>query len=154
TKACRESIRDVHIIPRKHLLAFACKEGSAGVADYALALSIRERFSTQGTPSRIYSSEDGDLAIVLTNSSVVHVHDIETQLTYHYKSQVNVVCAGGPTSRYRGILTGDINGSIRSWDIPSRAAHIAIQGDSAILRATLSPKGDYLAAGAADGTVF
>ena len=153
TSACRERVRDVRLVPRRSAIVFACHEGSAGVAGYLPALTIRERFATQGAASAISSSEDGRLAVILSGSNIAYVHDLQSQLTYRYEGQANLAYAAGPTSRNSHILTGDINGIIRSWDGPAFHAHIAMRSQVPVLLAMVSPDGQVLAAGDASGAV-
>jgi WD40 repeat protein len=92
---------------------------------------------------------------VLSTSNIAYVHDLDTRLTFHYEGQAAVLSfASAPTSTYPGILIGDINGSIRAWAPPDTAARVVMQYDTGILRAAISPDGDLVAAGAADGTVL
>jgi WD40 repeat protein len=151
--ACREQVNDIRLIPQRTALVFACHEGSVGIAEYLPAPVIRERFATQGEAGAISTSEDGNLAIILSTSRIAYIHDLESQLTYHYEGQASLSCAAAPASANSQILTGDINGTIRSWHRPPRMAHVAMRGSASILRALISPDTQLVAAGSADGVV-
>jgi WD40 repeat protein len=151
--ACREGVRDIRIAPQKAAIIFACQEGSAGVAEYAPMLSIRERFETKGYAFKISLSEDNHLAMVLTDSSIAYVHDLDSRLTRRYEGSANLSSASPPTSTYPSVLTGDINGAIRIWDAPNSDAYMLMRNKASNLRATFSPDGSFIAAGGTDGAV-
>jgi WD40 repeat protein len=150
---CKSPVRDVSILRKRPVILFVCQDGSAGVVDYQPLPSIRLRFPTEGSAFGIRLSEDESLAIFFGDSNIAYVHDLERGLTQHYQGQARISSAGGPTSRYPLLLTGDINGTIRSWEPPDAAARIVLRASSPVLRAAVSPDCSVLAAGTNEGTV-
>jgi WD40 repeat protein len=153
TSACRDRVGDLRLVPQESAIIFTCHEGSAGVAGYRPALTIRERFATQGEASTISSSEDGHLAVILSASNIAYVHSLQSHLTYRYEGQANLACVAGPLSSNSHILTGDITGTIRSWDAPASHAHIAMRSEAPVIMTMVSPDGQLLAAGDASGAI-
>jgi eukaryotic-like serine/threonine-protein kinase len=154
-RTCRNSVTDVDIVSVKKVIIFACEEGSAGVATYDSTFAVREHFATQGAAFGISTSEDGHLAVILSDSNTAYIHDIDNQLTSHYGGHAaSLSHARAPTATYPGILTGDINGTIRTWNVPESVAYVAIRSPTSLHRVAFSTDGQYIAAGSADGSIF
>jgi WD40 repeat protein len=151
---CSASVSDVRVVPQRDAIVFACKEGSAGVADNLSKLQVRERLTTQNPASSISLSDDNRFAIILSNSSTAYVHDLERHLTSRYEGHAATLSyASVSTEGYPQILTGDINGTIRSWQIPPSDSYVVIQHSTRASRPAISPDGDLVVVGAADGAV-
>ena len=152
---CRESVSDVRVLASRSVVAFACHEGSAGVASWLPKLEVRERFATSGAAIDVRASTDETLVLVASDSNTLYVHDVDHRTTAHYDGHPGKLSyVSAPTADYAGILTGDVNGAIRAWDAPRAAARVVLQHASDVSSAAISPDGNTVAASAADGAVM
>lgn len=150
---CRERVRDIAFVASQQAFAFACEEGSAGVADYAPHIAVRVRFPTRGAAIHVRTSHDSKYVIVVSDSNIAYLHDTETWTTHSYEGQsANLNAAIAPTNAYPSMLTGDINGTIRIWNVEPSASRVVAHMGTSILRAAISPSGSNVAS-ISDGTL-
>ena len=152
---CREYVSDVRVLASRSVVAFSCHEGSAGVTSWLPKLEVRERFATSGAAIDVRVSSDERLVLVASDSNTLYVHDVDHRTTSHYDGHAGKLSyVSAPTAVYPGILTGDVNGTIRAWGAPDAAARVVLQHATDVHAAAISPDGMTIAAGAADGSVM
>jgi eukaryotic-like serine/threonine-protein kinase len=150
---CEGSVNAVAFVPGRAVAAYACQDGSAGTVD--LATSARAAsFTTDGPAHVLAVSEDGRFVSSAGQSATVYVHDLDTSFTTRYLGHAAPIRAlaatGDPAAP---LLSGDVNGAIRVWQLPHPTHRQVMRGKAAIFRAVFSPDGRFLVADGTEGIV-
>ncbi|HEX4423703.1 MAG TPA: protein kinase, partial [Kofleriaceae bacterium] len=156
TLLCRQRLRIVHFIPGTDQLAFSCRDPIAGIARYPstlAALTVAATFPTQGA-TLVHPDETGRYIGATDESNTGYLYDLATQRLIRYDGNAGrPAFVAAPTAAFPHVLIGDVNGTIRIWDPPDRASRVAVQSAVAIVGLAVSPGGEWVFAGSADGVV-
>ena len=153
---CRQRMRIVRFIPQTDQLAFSCQDPLAGIARYTAtldAVTVIDRFATQGsTPVRPDAS--GRYVGATDESNTGYLYDLATRRMTRYDGNAGrPTFVAAPTAAFPHVLIGDVNGTVRVWDPPDRAARVAVHAAAAAVGLAFPPGGTWVFAGSADGVV-
>jgi WD40 repeat protein len=145
---CKEQVTAVRFIPRRNRLAFSCHEGGVGIARYISASKELTRiggFQTQPGPFIIAVDDSGE-HIVTSSGSDAYLHYFDSGLTTVLHGQAGTITAiTAPTKDFRHVLTGDVNGTVRVWDLDEPRARVLARVQGKPLGAEFAPDGSTLA---------
>src|SRR5262249_35921752 len=86
TSVCHKQVRSLRFLPHTDRLAFACQDGTTGVAGYDAtrdALTVTDTFATRGVAS-VNPDFTGRYVVVRDESNTAYIYDAETRLLSHY----------------------------------------------------------------------
>ncbi|TMQ03050.1 MAG: hypothetical protein E6J91_48610 [Deltaproteobacteria bacterium] len=142
TSVCHKQLRSLRFIPQSDRVAFACQDGTTGVARYDAAadtLTVTDSFATHGAAT-VVPDFTGRYVVVTDESNTAHIYDTETRLLSHYDGNAGQpVYVAVPTSEFDRVLIGDVNGTVREWDRPTGSARVVLQAPDAVFRIAFLP---------------
>ncbi|HET7506308.1 MAG TPA: WD40 repeat domain-containing serine/threonine protein kinase [Kofleriaceae bacterium] len=153
---CQKPIRYVRLIPHTDEIAYSCQDSAAGVVRLDAArrgLTVVDTWNTRGL-TYIAPDDSGRYVAVSDESGTAHIYDTGTRLLTHYdgnSGQPSRVVP--PTAEYDHVLIGDVNGTVRVWDAPTRAARVVWRDPAAVFGLTFAADGNSLISGGADKVV-
>ncbi|HEY0477324.1 MAG TPA: WD40 repeat domain-containing serine/threonine-protein kinase [Kofleriaceae bacterium] len=156
TSVCHDRLRYARLIPKADRVAFACQDKVAGIARRDPGPgdpAIVDTFATRGL-AEVTPDATGRYVVVTDESSTAHVYDTQTRFLSHYDGtpgQPSYVAA--PTPEFDHVVIGDVNGTLRVWDPPSRAARVVLQAPEAIFGLAFAADGRALFTGGVDPIV-
>jgi eukaryotic-like serine/threonine-protein kinase len=151
--ACQGAVNAVAFVPGRTLAAYACQDGTAGAIDLATG-ARKATFSTDGPSYVLAVSVDGRFLSSAGQSATVYVHDLDTSFTTRYLGHGAPIRALAATEDNAApLLSGDVNGAIRAWDLPRPSHRPIMRGNSSIFRAVFSPDGRFVVADGSEGIV-
>ncbi|HET9627177.1 MAG TPA: WD40 repeat domain-containing serine/threonine protein kinase [Kofleriaceae bacterium] len=133
---CHGRLSGIQAIPRRHDVAYACKEGALGFWDPDTG-AVTPRFYFEGHSSLFKVSPHGDYVVMSGGVGRVYVLDLVTDVLTTYKgfdlqpSAVSLSVTDPPL-----IAVGNVRGEIRVWPLPSRIARTALTLDAPLVNAT------------------
>ena len=149
---CQLVVNDVNAFEHRDLVAFACAEGTAGVArpePGAQRLSVVDRFRVSGAANSSMPDETGERVVASNDSNQLYVYDVVTRLVSEYRAKTSTISYIFPGSRaYNHIVVGNNRGTVQVWDPPQRAARILLPSrswEAAVFHVRFSPDGQTLA---------
>jgi WD40 repeat protein len=111
-------------------------------------------FSSQRSLSALSTSPDGRFVVAAGALATVYVYDLDAALLTRYvghNAPIGQVAAlGDPAAP---LVSADMNGVMRVWDLPRPGRRVVMRGVKAIFRAVFSPDSRYLVADGADGII-
>jgi WD40 repeat protein len=153
---CRKRIRIVRLIPHTDRLAFSCHGGAAGVARYDAArrgFTLVDTFETRGLTD-VTPDSTGRYVAVADESGTAYLYDTGTRLLTHYDGNAGQSSyVAPPAPDFAHVLIGAVNGTVRVWDAPGRAARVVLQAPDAIFDLAFTPDGKSVVSGGADRVV-
>ncbi|HEU4726304.1 MAG TPA: WD40 repeat domain-containing serine/threonine protein kinase, partial [Kofleriaceae bacterium] len=156
TPVCHQRVRHARFIPHTDRLAFACQDKVAGVVRYDREhheLSLVDTFATRGVAT-VTPEATGKYVAVTDESNTAYVYDTATRILTHYDGSAGQPAyVAAPSPGFDHVLVGDVNGTVRVWDPPARAARVVLQAPSAIFGIGFTPDGKALFTGGADHLV-
>jgi WD40 repeat protein len=145
---CKEQVTVTKLIPHRDRFAFACREGGVGIVTYSRASKELVRiggFQTRPKPF-ILAIDDSAEHIVTSSGSDVYLHYIESGLTTVLHGQAATITAiAAPTKDFRHVLSGDVNGTVRVWDLDEPHARVLARVQGKPFGARFAPDGSTLA---------
>jgi WD40 repeat protein len=135
-------------------IAFGCQEGSVGIArrtDHGL-----EKLDGFPTSGRVYllSADERGEHLLAASERDAYLHRLTSGLTMHLQGQAARISAvTAATVDCPHLLTGDVNGTMRIWDIAEPAAHVLAHVRGVTFGARYSPDGRSLAVYGVDPTI-
>jgi serine/threonine protein kinase/WD40 repeat protein len=145
---CKEQVTVAKFIPHRNRFAFACHEGGVGIVSYSRASKELVKiggFQTRPRPF-ILAIDDSGEHIVTSSGSDVYLHYIDSGLTTVLHGQAATITAiTAPTKDFRYVLSGDINGTMRVWDLEEPHARILAHVQGKPFGARFAPDGSTLA---------
>jgi WD40 repeat protein len=128
--ACTKRLATLAFMPRSDLIGFACEDGAAGLARFTSSppsLTLVDTFSVAVPPAYSRPAATGRQLVVF-DASYMYVYDVETRLVSRYDGQAAQISFVAPPSKdFHHILVGDVNGTVRVWDPPSRDARVVLK---------------------------
>jgi WD40 repeat protein len=117
---CRDAVSGLRSISRRHVVAFACKEGTIGVWDpRKRAISIKAH--VDGHANILEVDTTGDYMVAASNKGLATLIDLQTGLATTFIGQrARITALAPPTSDYPFFLSGDRHGGLRAWPLPTR----------------------------------
>lgn len=148
---CRGRVNSVRLAARARLVAFACQDGSAGVARYDDVRNIRvDAFTTNGASYYADVDANGERIVVRTESTDVYLYDVATRLITRYEGQgAQVSFVAPPSPGFDHVLVGDTDGRVRVYAPPPRDARVVLRAPGAVFGVAFSPDGNTVVT---DGT--
>jgi len=146
--ACKTLVEAVEVIAERKLIVFGCHEGGGGVASYSTdrhELRVVDKFSTGPEPILIGTYNEATNLIV-TSYNTVYNYNIDTKIMTRMEGQGAIVSAIGlPTPANPHILVGDVDGAVRTWDLPQTSARVVSHFPGVPFGVRFSDDGRYLA---------
>jgi WD40 repeat protein len=146
---CHLAVNDVNAFAHRDLVAFACAEGSAGVArpdPGAKQLVVVDRFRVSGAAHSAQPDEAGERIVTSNNSNQLYIYDVATRLVSEYRGKSSTTSYVSPGSRdFDHILVGNDHGTVQVWDPPPRVARVLVRSEGAVFHIRFSPDGKALA---------
>jgi WD40 repeat protein len=156
SNVCKQRVEAVKIVPHRDLIAFGCLEGGAGLVRYSPqegTLMVVDTFETTPEIMDVVVDDLGPNMLAISGR-IIYVHNIETRITNRLEGQgARISAIGTPVSGLEHMLVGDVNGTVRIWDLPASEAQLLATIPGIPLGSRFSPNGDYLAIYGLDPTI-
>ena len=148
TPACKQRLPVLKIMKTRDLVAFVCDEGTGGVARYLAmrhTIDVIDMFNTAPAPWLV-TADRSERYIWAISKQTAYSYDVESKLTKHLEGQPALISAIETSSAgFPYIITGDVNGGVRLWDLPASRAHAIAQVPGLPTGSRYSPDGATLA---------
>ena len=129
---CHGPIVGIQFIPGRQSIAYACREGAAGIWDLERG-TVTPRTQIEGHADLLAVSSTGDYIIVAGGNGTVTVLDLVTDLIASYKGHGSRLTSVTPSSpEHPFLISADAHGAIRAWPLPSRLARVVATMNSPI----------------------
>jgi WD40 repeat protein len=161
TRACKQRVSLVTIVPRRQLIAVGCEEGLLKIVRTSgpeHTLSVLDTVDIETEPSRLISDNNGTNIFAAsdqaTSERTTYVYNIEMQLTRRLEGQSNIINAiSAPSTGFPYLAVGDVNGTVRLWNPPTFNAKTLTKVPATPLGARFSPDSAVLAIFGTDPTI-
>ena len=122
---CHGAISGLKVLPRKQIIAFACKEGTIGIWSPGDG-AITPKAHLEGHANLLEADASGGYLVAAGDSGVLTVIDLETSIICILKGQqFRLTAISPPTAEYPLLLSADLRGALRVWPLPDRAVRVA-----------------------------
>lgn len=151
--ACKGMVNAVEFVPRRPLVAFACQDGTAGAIDARSGAPVVS-FSTQRAAFTLATSPDGRFVCAAGESATVYVYDLDAAMMTRYVGHTAPISMlAAPGDEAAPLISADMNGVIRVWDLPGTGRRVVMRGSKSIFHAAFSPDSRFVVADGAEGIV-
>jgi len=156
-QACHQRVNRTRFAERARAIAFACQDNRAGMLAYDeghRTLAIVETLPIRDAGLDAKLDAFGTRIVAMTDSNIVYSHDTSRHLTTRHEGHVGRVSfIAAPTTDFNKILVGNVNGTVRLWNVPAHAARVVLQASNTIFGAAFTPDNKSIVTDGRDGIV-
>jgi WD40 repeat protein len=132
---CHGSVVGIKMLPGRHTIAYACREGAIGTWDLK-SHSIIQLTHLEGHADALAVSEAGDYVIAVGGNRAVVVFDLLANIVTSYRGhEFRLTSVSAPTVDYPYFVSADQRGALRVWPIPNRIARVPANVDTSFASA-------------------
>jgi WD40 repeat protein len=146
---CHVRLDTVQFVPNKRQIAFSCHDGYSGLIQFEPALTtmtVLDIFPTHGS-THIAPDATGRYIAITDESRTAYLFDNETRLAHRYEGHAaRPTYVAPPSEAVPYVLTGDKNGTVRTWDSPTTRASLILQGSTPLFSLVFSEDSQILLA--------
>jgi WD40 repeat protein len=147
---CKQRVKVVAALPGPghDLIAFACSQGGIGLARYLATEHTLATVDTLSTITNVWlmSADHTGTNLLAVSDRTAYAYDVNTKMTKRFEGQANTISAlVAPSPGFPYALVGDVNGTVRVWDVPVPKARVISRISQTPFGARFAPDGSALA---------